>query len=106
IQGQFLVAVCMDEYRDGEFFSTTRRDFEYNVIACGEMPTADFIAPELQCGDLTVTFENTSDGHESSEWFFNWPSTDPDSISDSNDDFVTHTYSSEGTYVVALVVDN
>jgi gliding motility-associated-like protein len=104
IPGQFLVAVCMDEYRDGVFFSTTRRDFEYNVIACGEMPTADFNAPELQCGDLTVTFENTSSGHESSEWFFDWPATTP--TSNSNAATVTHTYDEEGTYVVALIVDN
>ncbi|MBK7427083.1 MAG: hypothetical protein IPI60_08655 [Saprospiraceae bacterium] len=104
IPGQFLVAVCMDEYRDGVFFSTTRRDFEYNVIACGEMPTADFIAPELQCGELTVRFENTSTGHESSQWFFDWPATTP--TSNSNDQFVTHTYTEDGSYVVALIVDN
>ncbi len=103
IQGQFLVGVCMDEYRGGVFYSTTRRDFEYNVIACGEIPTAGFNAPDLQCGDLTVTFENTSDPiAEDFQWYFNWPSTTLSSIVRNP----TFTFPDTGTYVVALIADN
>ena len=34
--GQFVVGICIEEYRDGELISTTRRDFQYNVGVCGK----------------------------------------------------------------------
>lgn len=104
IAGQFLIGVCVDEFRNGEFISSTRRDFQLNTIACGDIPTADFNAPDLQCGNLTVTFENTSVNHNSSQWFFDWPSTDL--ASNNNDPQFTFTFPDTGSYQVALIVDN
>ena len=32
--GQFLIGICVEEYRNGRLISTVRRDFQYNVRIC------------------------------------------------------------------------
>ena len=51
--GQFVVGICVEEYRDGELISETRRDFQYNIGVCSEI-TASILAPAVQCDDLSV----------------------------------------------------
>jgi len=60
--GTYLIGVCVEEFRNGELYSTVRRDFEVNVRVC-----ADPI--ELSCeidgagncnGNLDIAFTNTS----------------------------------------------
>jgi len=97
--GQFVVGICAEEYRNGELISTTRRDFQYNVGVCGE-PTAAFAAPEVQCGDLTVSFDNQSNGVGSYLWKFNDPGN-PGAASVLSDP--VYTFSDTGTYEVQLI---
>lgn len=68
--GQFVVGICVEEYRNGVLISTTRRDFQYNVGVCGR-PTASFFTPELECGNLTVQFSNKSQHTSDFLWQFN-----------------------------------
>jgi gliding motility-associated-like protein len=96
--GQFVVGICVEEYRDGELISTTRRDFQYNVGECGR-PTAGFFAPELQCGDLEVSFQNLSVETDRFLWQFadgNATSTLPNP---------THTFPDTGLYNVQLIIE-
>lgn len=98
--GQYLVGVCVKEYRNGKLISTTIRDFEYNVRVCTEGPVAAFEAPDLTCDGLTVEFNNQSTGADAYKWSFNVPSNDP--VFTSTDVNPTFTFPTEGNYVVSL----
>ena len=62
--GQFVVGICIEEYRNGVLISTTRRDFQYNVGVCGQAAAA-FFTPDVQCGNFTVQVQNQSLGGSS-----------------------------------------
>lgn len=99
--GQFVVGICVDEYRDGELISTTTRDFQFNVGLCG-IPTAAFSAPELQCGNLTVVFDNESQSSDTYLWVFNDPGN-PGAVSAQTNP--TYTFSDTGWYEVVLITE-
>lgn len=96
--GNFVVGVCVDEYRNDSIISTTRRDFQYNVADCG-MPTAAFFVPDKGCENQAVKFENQSIAlfHQ---WYFDW-NNNPDLTSSAYSP--TFLYPDTGTYTVALI---
>ena len=47
IQGQFVVGICVSEYRNGELLSVTRRDFQFNVANCEPTVVARIQADEV-----------------------------------------------------------
>lgn len=104
VQGQFVVGVCVEEYRDGVLLSETKRDFQYNVGLCGEIVSV-IDAPPAICyedgEDLTVSFGNTSQDSKNFEWYFDWP----DTTIVSTDSLPVHTYAAPGAYTVALIAE-
>ncbi len=69
ILGQFVVGVCVKEYRDGVLIGEIRRDFQFNVITCNPFVDADIQADVLigedeylinLCGDDSNLFINES----------------------------------------------
>lgn len=99
--GNFVVGVCADEYRNGVLLSSTRRDFQYNVAACGK-PNAAIFAPEYLCDTRTVQFQNQSQSSLSYLWYFDWGN---DLSKTANTTSPQYTYPADtGTYVVALIV--
>ena len=98
--GQFVVGVCIEEYRNGELLSKTRRDFQYNIGECGKITSA-FAAPEAQCDNLTVNFDNQSQFSNNFEWIFDFPAGN----FRSNEREPTFTYPDTGLYTVALIAE-
>lgn len=67
--GQFVVGICIEEYRDGVLLSTVRRDFQFNVTFCENTVQADLREDAIDefgnfvlnfCGDTEVTIVNES----------------------------------------------
>jgi gliding motility-associated-like protein len=99
--GQFVVGICVEEYRNGELISTTRRDFQYNVGECGQT-LSSFFAPEFQCGDLSVSFQNLSQNADEYLWYFNDPGNPGATSSQTNP---TYTFSDTGVYQIMLIAE-
>jgi hypothetical protein len=58
---QYLVAYCVEEYRDGELLSVSRRDFQVNVRLCLSVPEAGFLVDRVDCSrPLRIQCTNTS----------------------------------------------
>ena len=82
--GQFVVGICVTEFRNGIAINTVRRDFQFNVTDCKVVNAAvesDHITAEgeyviTDCkDDLVVDFVNISLGGDEYEWDFGDPNT-------------------------------
>ncbi len=102
--GQYVIGVCVEEWRDGELLSVNTRDFQVNVAICENTTQAIIVEPEIEdlCQDLTFTFENLSDPSIDMMWDFGDPNTEDD-ISTAYSP--SYTYPDTGLYVVTLITN-
>ncbi|MBK8563934.1 MAG: gliding motility-associated C-terminal domain-containing protein [Saprospiraceae bacterium] len=99
IIGQFVIGICVEEYRGGVFMGSKRRDYQVNIGQCA-VTTASFFAPEVICKGLTVNLDNQSINANDYAWFFNDP-TNPNATS--NLENPTYTYPDTGLYNITLI---
>ena len=99
--GQYVVGVCVQEFRDGVLLSTVRRDFQYNVGQCLEVQSL-VAAPAAQCDDLTVDFTNISEEADDFLWFFDYPNNLDATSTEVNP---SYTYPDTGTYTIRLIAE-
>jgi len=99
ILGQFVIGICVEEYRDGQLIGVNRRDYQVNIGDC-EAIVASFLEPETVCGSLSVDFINESINANDFEWWFNDPGNPGAMSTEVNP---SYTYSDYGEYEVALV---
>lgn len=102
--GQFVVGVCVKEYRGNIFLGTTRRDVQFNVIPCPSLIVADFSAQQSDiltlCGTFHVDFINQSFGASTYEWDFG----DLTSLNDTSTmEDPSYTFPDTGLYTVTLI---
>jgi gliding motility-associated-like protein len=100
--GQYLVGICVEEYRNGVLISTVRRDFQYNVRVCNPGLVVDFEAKvKSPCDSLTLAFTNKTKEGGLFFWNFNYPSTDAKYLKQGeNPDFK---FDVPGVYKVQLI---
>ena len=96
--GQFVVGVCVKEYRNGVLLSTNKRDFQFNVVNCDAIITASLPNYILECDDLSVLFQNNSSGGTFYEWDFG------DGVY-STEVSPTHVYPDTGVYFAVLIAN-
>lgn len=111
-EGQYVVGICVEEYRNGVLIESKIRDFQFNVTACDlirAVPDADAeeISPGVfqitNCDDFTLVFDNQSVNATEFAWDFGVAGTNTD-VSDL--EFPTFTYPDTGTYNIQLVATN
>lgn len=85
--GQFVVGVCVSEYRNGVLLSTIRRDFQFNIGICEPTVQASLVAMQVpgqqifqirSCSDEPFDIENNSTidfSIDSFYWEFYLPDT-------------------------------
>ncbi len=100
--GQFVVGVCVEEWRDGQLVSTNTRDFQFNVQFCDVSSEAIIAEPSDQdlCQGLTFTFQNLSNPANDYVWTFGDPTTEDDFSTAFN---TMYTFPDTGLYTIMLI---
>lgn len=87
-QGQFVVGICIDEFRGDTLLSSTKREFQFNITTCDRTVLADLqedsIAPDGRfildiCGpgDFTIINESTQQAFiDTYSWIVETPAGD------------------------------
>ncbi len=101
--GQFLVGVCVTEYRNGIKLSYSKREFELNVVPCGIQPIADFEILTGLCNGLNQTFSDHSQNAVSYRWYFDYPNNLNLVSTEKSPSFQ---FPKDGTYTIMLIVKN
>ncbi|MES2140481.1 MAG: PKD-like domain-containing protein [Bacteroidota bacterium] len=99
--GQWVVAVCVSEYRNGVLLDVNKRDFQFNVVNCG-IPVASIPVQQPFCFGTPSNFSQNSINAFTYHWDFGDPGT---SLDTSNLFSPTWTYASLGTYTLTLIVN-
>lgn len=104
--GQFVVGICVSEYRNGVYQSTVRRDYQFNITNCVSNVVADMLTqiekPSLLCGGRTMQFQAQTSGALSYYWEFGDTTTTQDTSSSPSPSW---TYVDTGAYTVMLVIN-
>ena len=108
--GQFVVAVCVTEYRNGQLLSEHKRDFQFNVAQCigpqasidGGSNTLSNPAVFNSCESFTFDFTNFSNNATNYFWDFGVGGSTTDTTSEITPTF---TYPDTGVYLVTLYVN-
>jgi gliding motility-associated-like protein len=100
--GQYVVNVCITEWRNGKAFSQHRKDFILKVQDC-DLIEANLPDKIIQCDSFTVRFENqsASSAITSYAWNFGEPSS---ANNTSTQPTPLHTYADTGLYKATLMV--
>lgn len=102
--GEYVLTVCVAEYRNGQYFADAKKELHIRVADCS--PAIATLDPDYTtCGDLTLSFSNQTDNIAIQNWF--WVFNDP--ASGTNDSstlqFPTHTFTTAGDYIIKLIVN-
>ncbi len=113
VTGQFVVGVCVKEYRAGVLLSVLRRDFQFNVLNCSKAVTASIQSDAIingeefvvnSCGNNTITFENNSEIEEFIETY-RWSFDINGTIVESDVRHATYTFPGIGSYKGSLIIN-
>jgi PKD repeat protein len=102
--GQYVVTVCVSEYRRGKLINVHRKDIHLKVSDC--QPLKAVLDPDYRfCDDFTVTFQNGQANPSGSTYVWDYgDNTKKDTVRTSLG-AVEHKYADTGTYTVSLYIE-
>lgn len=100
--GQYVVCVCVNEYRNGTLIATTRKELHIDVRDCSPLRAQLDPKPSF-CDDLDVSFQNDASGNPANAEYL-WDFGDPASGANNNSSLAVtnHVFSAPGDYTVKL----
>lgn len=114
IDGQWVVGVCVQEFRGATLIGTHYRDFQFNVVTCSISVLAQFndqttpltisgnqVANQF-CNGYKLYFNNNSINGTTFTWNFGDPTTLGDTSHLVN---TSYTYPDTGAYVISLIAN-
>lgn len=102
INGQWVVGVCVREYRAGVLIGTHYRDFQFNVVTCSVTVISALANQTQPCSGYTVNFTNQSLGGTTFHWDFGVQSM----LNDTSNLFnPTYVFPDSGKYTVTLIAN-
>jgi gliding motility-associated-like protein len=102
--GEYVICVCVNEYRNGVFIGTSRKELHIVVSDCE--PLKAVLNPKpTTCDGYSVSFQNDAPGNQVGAEYF-WDFGDPASgaLNTSTLASDTHTYTDTGVFTVKLRV--
>ncbi len=99
--GEYVVSVCVFEYRNGVFMAEARKELHLRVADCVPIranPNPSFVT----CDGFNVQFSHTSTGANSVFWDFGDPNTLADT---SNIDNPVYVFPDTGVYIIKFVIN-
>ena len=101
--GQYVIAVLVEEYRNGVSVAVSRKEIHITVGNC-DIARAELPKNIINCSSFSVPFQNqsSSSGITNYRWDFGVASSNTDT---SNDPTPTYVYPDTGVYIAKLVVN-
>lgn len=114
ITGQFVVGICVEEFRGGLSIGKVRRDFQFNVTNCDDGVFANIEADDIidgknyvvnSCGDNVVNLVNTSGLPQFIDEYY-WEFDIDGDLQTFNTRDITLTLPDYGTYTGVMQINN
>ena len=100
--GQYVIGICVSEYRDGVLINSSNRDFQFNVTLCDPNIIASIPEQTNFCDGLNVQFESESTNASFFHWDFGVAGIDSDTSNVANPFFI---YPDQGVYEIMLIAN-
>lgn len=102
--GQYVICVCVNEYRNGTLIATTRKELHLEVSDCSPLRAQLNPRPSF-CDDLNVSFQNDATGNPpNADYLWNFGDLASGANNTSTLSSTSHTFSAPGDYTVKLRV--
>jgi gliding motility-associated-like protein len=100
--GQFVVGICVSEYRNGVLINTTNRDFQFNITVCDPADSPAIASQSDPCPGSEVVFTNLSATGLTYFWDFGVTGIYSDTSNTYN---ASYNYVTPGYYNISLVLN-